>query len=90
RATRQRLLAAPSDLDPDLIPPVLDLLALALQRRVRVRTIAVSFARLGAADVQPGLFGEAPDSKKKHALVAAVDRVRAKFGASAVTYRRLG
>ena len=90
RATRQRLLPAPSDLDPDLIPPVLDLLTLALQRRVRVRTISVSFARLGAADVQPGLFGEAPDSKKKHALVAAVDLVRAKFGAGAVTYRRLG
>ncbi|MEK7469428.1 MAG: hypothetical protein AAB074_18795 [Planctomycetota bacterium] len=90
RATRQRLLPAPSDLDPDLIPPVLDLLALALQRRVRVRTIAVSFARLGAADVQPGLFGEAPDSKNKHALVAAVDRVRAKYGAGALTYRRLG
>ncbi|MCC6740143.1 MAG: hypothetical protein IT452_13940 [Planctomycetia bacterium] len=90
RATRQKLLPAPSDLDPDLLPPVLDLLALALQRRVRVRTLSVSFARLGPADVQPGLFGEAPESKTKQALVAAVDRVRAKWGAGALTYRRLG
>ncbi len=90
RATRQKLLPAPSDLDPDLIPPVLELLSLALQRRVRVRTLAVSFARLGPADIQPGLFGEAPESKKKQALVAAVDRVRARFGPAALTYRRLG
>ncbi|MCE9584860.1 MAG: hypothetical protein K8T20_20410, partial [Planctomycetes bacterium] len=90
RSSRQKLLPAPSDLDPDLIPPVLHLLAQALQRRVRVRSIIVAFARLGPADIQPGLFGEAPESKKKQALVAAVDGVRAKHGAGAITYRRLG
>jgi DNA polymerase-4 len=90
RSSRQRLLPAPADLDPDLLPHVLDLLAQALQRRVRVRSLAVSFARLGPADVQPGLFGEGPEAKRKLALTAAVDRVRAKFGAGALTYRRLG
>jgi DNA polymerase-4 len=90
RTARRKRLAAPSDLDPDLIPPVLELLVLALQRRVRVRTVAVAFTRLGGTDAQQGLFGEAPESGRKHALVAAIDRVRAKFGAEAIAYRRLG
>ncbi|MBI2920914.1 MAG: hypothetical protein HYY18_07500 [Planctomycetes bacterium] len=89
RSSRQRLLPAPSDLDPDLLPHVLDLLAQALQRRVRVRTLSVAFARLEPGDVQPGLFGEGPVETRKRALVAALDRVRGKFGAEAIVVRSL-
>lgn len=89
RTARSRVLPAPADLDPDLIPPALDLLAAALQRRVRVRSIRLLLSRPSARDLQARLFPPSPGDRRRAALVAAMDRLRDRFGADVVSYRRM-
>lgn len=75
-----------TDLDPLLFDGARNLLARLLDRRVRVRNLAVSVEKLAEAPAQIPLFaveGE-NDTSKAAALLAALDRIRSRHGEGAV------
>ena len=80
--TRSRGIIA-SDRDGELLAVARELMEGAVGRRVRVRLIGVSLERLRAGSEQLGLFTAARDARLA-SLFPAVDRVRAKYGFSAL------
>jgi len=80
RSSRKADLLAPSALDPDLFEPATEALRLAFARRVRVRHVEVALERLAPPSPQLELFPREPDQDRAAALVAALDRLRSRFG----------
>jgi DNA polymerase-4 len=79
--THQDTLAAPTDVDTEVLATVDRLLDEALQVTRPVRLIGVGAAGL-TDDNQGELFD--PDRSRHHALDAAMDRLRERFGPTAV------
>jgi len=90
-SSRGATLARATDIDFDLYPVAEALFVKAFQRRVRVRRLAVRLTHPAAPDPQLALFdahvGAKPDSVRRE-LVAAVDRIRARFGWEAIGIAR--
>lgn len=61
-----------------------------VQRRGRVRYLRVRFTRLAAPPAQMSLFEEEERPGREPALVAALDRIRGRFGAGAIAFGRTG
>jgi DNA polymerase-4 len=72
-----------TDLDQELFEASRPLLERLLGRRVRVRWLALSLAKLASAPAQIPLFPSGPTSKAA-SLLSALDCIRAKYGESAV------
>ena len=83
--TRQRTLAAPTDLTEPIFATALDL-ARPEVRGIRVRLLGVSASNLGERE-QLGMF-ETDDPKRRSAIEAA-DRLRRRYGSDAITRGRL-
>jgi DNA polymerase-4 len=83
--TRQRTLAAPTDLTEPIFETALAL-ARPEVKGMRVRLLGVSASNLGERE-QMGMF-EADDPKRRRAIEAA-DRLRRRYGSDAVTRGRL-
>lgn len=89
--TRSATLARPTDIDFDLYPVAEALFARAFHRRVRVRRLVVRMDNPAVPDPQLSLFGPAAGARPeavRHNLVAAVDRIRARFGWASVGIAR--
>lgn len=82
--TRTRALARPADADPPLYAQVVRLLAEHHTRRTSLRRVGVALTRLRPAHEQLDIFAAADDARVDR-LVAAIDRVRAKYGFNALT-----
>ena len=82
--TRQRRLAAATHDELTIHRAAMELLRLARPKMLPVRLLGVGVSELVAADAprQGGLF--APALAKSEAVLAAIDRVRARFGAAAI------
>jgi len=78
-------LQSETDLDPLLFDAARSLLEKLLDRRVRVRNLAVSVEKLAEAPAQLPLFSfDNADTSKAAALLEALDRIRSRYGAGAV------
>ncbi len=77
-------LAFPSQMEFEIYPVAEELLLRLLTRRVRVRVLRLQFAELHPPSGQLELFPHEEERLKR--LVAAVDRIRDRFGENAVRY----
>jgi len=84
---RSRSLATFSDHDDDFWPVARDLFDRIHTRRVGVRLVGACLSHLAPAGRQMGLFGEA-DHDRRQAFYRSVDRVRDRFGFSALVTGR--
>jgi len=84
---RSRSLATFSDHDDDFWPVARDLFDRIHTRRVGVRLMGACLSHLAPAGRQIGLFGEA-DHDRRQAFYRSVDRVRDRFGFSALVTGR--
>ena len=84
---RSRSLATFSDHDDDFWPVARDLFDRVHTRRVGVRLVGACLSHLAPAGRQMGLFGEA-DHDRREAFYRSVDRVRDRFGFSALVTGR--
>lgn len=80
RASRKADLVTPTALDPVLFTPATEALRLAFARRVRVRRVEVALERLSPPSPQLELFPREDGFDRQAALVAALDRLRSRFG----------
>ena len=82
--TRTRQLPRPTDADPALFAQVLRLLRQYHTRRTSLRRVGVALTHLRPLSEQLDIFAAADDAKVGR-LIAAIDRVRARYGFNAVT-----
>ena len=99
--TRRTLLSPPSNQDLTLFARIHALYTEAVARRGRIRYLRVRFTRLAPAPLQMSLLdlpgfgppesekdgGETPD--REPAVIAALDRIRRRFGEKAILFGRL-
>jgi len=83
--SRQKTLKHPLHLDQDIFRVALPLLHGALDRRVRVRSCALSAARLTREHQQLDLFVP-PEDRRGRSIQQAMDAIRGKFGAASIGY----
>lgn len=85
RAVRQRSLQPPTSNDLTLFEQACRLLEAARTRRVRIRHMRLTADRLVFPPAQLSLFAdERRVDEQRHRLVAAVDRIRERFGPGAI------
>lgn len=82
--TRTRQLSQPTDADPVVFAAVRRLLVRYHTRRTSLRRVGVTLTRIQPLREQLDIFAGA-DAARMERLVAAVDRVRAKYGFNALT-----
>jgi DNA polymerase-4 len=84
-AARSQSLAAPTDRDDELFAAARDVLKTILTRRVRVRLVGVKLSEFRpGGELQLDLFG-GKRHRRAGDLYRALDRIRERFGFSAVT-----
>jgi DNA polymerase-4 len=84
-AAKSQTLAAPADRDDELFAAAMDVLKKILTRRVRVRHVGVRLSEFRpGATIQLDLFA-GQRARRAEGLYRALDRIRERFGFSAVT-----
>ncbi len=89
-ASRRARLPSPSGSDPTLYARLRPLFDQAVERRGRVRYLRIRCARLAPPPAQGRLFPD-PDERRllrEASLVAALDRIRRRFGERAIAFGR--
>lgn len=90
-ATRQQQVSPPTQWEQDLHPLLEALFLRLFTRRVRLRSLRLRSDCLPLPDEQLTLFGDGPGRQphlRRQGLMLALDRLRAKFGATAVRFGR--
>lgn len=77
-------LANPTNLDHDLVVQIKEAAAQLFARRVRVRYLRLTAARLEDENLQRGLFDDDDAVERSRALHRAIDRIRDKYGDQAL------
>jgi DNA polymerase-4 len=84
-AAKSQSLAAPADRDDEFFAAAMDVLKKILTRRVRVRHVGVRLSEFRpGATIQLDLFA-GQRARRAEYLYRAIDRIRERFGFSAVT-----
>ncbi len=85
---RARSLPQPSDVDPVLLGPALDLFRRSFTRRVPLRLVGVGLSRFGRGLAEQGSLLEEREAGRRAALARAFDQVRDAFGHGAMVSGR--
>jgi DNA polymerase-4 len=85
---RARTLPLPSDVDPVLLAPALDLLRRSFTRRVPLRLVGVTLSQFARGVAEQGSLLDEAEAGRRAALVQAMDGVRDEFGHGAVVSGR--
>jgi hypothetical protein len=89
--TRRRRLSHPTSVDTLLFPEVESLFRIAAFRRQRIRYLSLTWTDLRAVSNQLFLLDRvSPEEERQEALVAALDRIRGRYGDRAVVWGRTG
>ncbi len=86
--SRKTSVSPPSARDLTLFSRLRPLFEQTVERRGRVRYLRVRFTKLAPA--QMSLFGDPLETEREPALIAALDRIRGRFGGTSILFGRAG